>query len=168
MIQMPIVRPVPIPTKGLPWYRRARQAFRPREWELVEDFAYTSTTLRHSILVPAPFIFDGASVPRPLWPFLDPTGLLFLGALVHDFGYRYRGLLLRTRPTLPWQFERLTRSEIDETMRVIVCEVNDMSGMAGIANAAVRVGGWWAWRNNGRGGHCVTTDYPFLMAGATR
>ena len=167
-MQMPIVRPVRIPTKGLPWYRRAFKAFAPRKWELIEDYTYTSTTLRHSILVPAPFIFDGASVPRPLWPFLDPTGLLFIGALVHDFGYRYRGLLLRTRATLPWQFERLSRPEIDETMRTIVVEVNDMSVMAGIANAAVRVGGWLAWRNNGRQGHRVTEDYPFLMAGATR
>ena len=155
MIPMPVVRPVPIRTKGLPWYKRARQAFRPRKWELVQDYYYQSPGLGYSILIPAPFTFDGASVPRPLWPFLDPTGLLFIGALVHDFGYRYRGLFIGTST---WEFQAFSRWELDRIMETIVREVNGMAVMARLARIGVVAGGWLAWWQNR--GHDAMADYP--------
>jgi hypothetical protein len=157
-MEMPVVRPVPIPTKGMPWYRRALQAFKPRRWELVKDFEYYSPTLRMSILIPAPFVFDGASVPRILWPFLDPVGLLLLGALPHDFGYRYRGLFVKY--THAYQFRYFTRSQLDEIMEVVVSEVNDMSGMAKVARIGVCAGGWVTWNKYRREDRSVFHDYP--------
>ena len=41
------------------------------------------------VLIPKGFVFDGASIPRLLWFFLSPTGLLLIPGLIHDFGYRY-------------------------------------------------------------------------------
>lgn len=166
MLTMPIVRPVPIPTLGLPWYRQLPKMFSPRKWEIIEDFEYHSKALGYSILIPAPFVCDGASVPRPLWPLLDPTGLLFIGAIVHDFGYRYRGLIVR-RDGSPWRFESKARLDLDRIMESIVCEVNGMRGMARVARYAVNVGGWLAWWKNGRAGNRLMSDYPFLMQGAT-
>jgi hypothetical protein len=38
------------------------------------------------------FQFDGASIPRVLWAFLNPIGLLLIPGLIHDYGYRHRQL----------------------------------------------------------------------------
>jgi hypothetical protein len=46
-----------------------------RRWRLVEPF-------RH---VPAGFEFDGASVPRIFWAFLDPASEGFEAACLHDY-----------------------------------------------------------------------------------
>lgn len=46
-----------------------------RSWRVTEPF----------LRVPAGFISDGASVPRPLWWFLDPAGEAFEAAVVHDY-----------------------------------------------------------------------------------
>lgn len=37
------------------------------------------------VVVPAGFVTDGASVPRPLWPLFPPTGRYFAAAVVHDW-----------------------------------------------------------------------------------
>lgn len=46
-----------------------------RRWRLLEQF-------RH---VPAGFEFDGASVPRLFWAFLDPASEGFEAACLHDY-----------------------------------------------------------------------------------
>lgn len=46
-----------------------------RKWKLNEPFYG----------IPAGFVTDGASVPRPLWWFIDPAGEAFEAAIVHDF-----------------------------------------------------------------------------------
>lgn len=154
-MDMPIVQPVLIPTKGLPWYRRAPKAFRTRKWTLVENYRYYSPTLKYALQVPAPFIFDGASVPRPLWPLMDPTGILFIGALFHDFGYRYRGLLIDQGTGLV--FQPMTRFEVDKVFEIVVVDVNGMKVFAKLAKWGVNLGGFFAWKNN-----YIFNDYPHL------
>jgi len=39
-------------------------------------------------VVPAGFVFNGASVPRALWSVLDPAGEAFEAACVHDYLYQ--------------------------------------------------------------------------------
>lgn len=46
-----------------------------RQWQLVEPFNG----------VPAGFTTNGASVPRPLWWFIDPAGEAFEAAIRHDY-----------------------------------------------------------------------------------
>lgn len=53
----------------------------PRHWKLIFDFDNPFQ------VVPAGFVFDGASVPRMLWSFLDPAGEAFEAACVHDYFY---------------------------------------------------------------------------------
>ena len=87
---MPELKPVPIATKNhgfTVWLHSVRT------WELTEDWKYrlpTSCTGGKGvkIVIPKGFVFDGASVPRPLWAILHPSGLLLIPALVHDFAYR--------------------------------------------------------------------------------
>ena len=61
---------------------------------MARDFEYTLPDGRE-IVIPEGFVFDGASVPRLLWGLLSPTGLLLIGGLVHDFGYRFDLLVRR-------------------------------------------------------------------------
>ncbi|PSU45905.1 hypothetical protein C9J12_20640 [Photobacterium frigidiphilum] len=53
----------------------------------MENWQYTIN--EETIVIPKGFVFDGASIPRPLWGILSPTGLLLVPGLIHDFGYRY-------------------------------------------------------------------------------
>lgn len=43
--------------------------------------------------VPEGFVFDLASVPRPLWLFVAPFELSITAPLIHDMAYRHRGQL---------------------------------------------------------------------------
>jgi len=47
-------------------------------------------------IIPAGFIFDGASIPRLFWSILSPTGYLFLAGLIHDFIYKHKFLWVYT------------------------------------------------------------------------
>lgn len=61
------------------------------EWRLEEE--YVATDGPTTIAVPAGYVFDLASVPRPLWSVIAPFELSVSAPLVHDFIYDYRGEL---------------------------------------------------------------------------
>ena len=50
-----------------------------RKWKLNEPF----------MGVPVDFETDVASVPRPLWCFIDPAGEAFEAAIIHDYNLLY-------------------------------------------------------------------------------
>lgn len=50
-----------------------------RQWRIDEPLTFQGVT------VPAGFISDGASVPRPLWWFLPQWGRYSSAAIVHDY-----------------------------------------------------------------------------------
>lgn len=50
------------------------------------------------IVHPAGFVIDGASVPRFLWPIIEPTGTLLEGSVPHDLFYQHGYLLVRPKP----------------------------------------------------------------------
>jgi hypothetical protein len=59
--------------------------WREPSWVLLEDYAFDW------IVVPAGFIFDGASVPRFFWRVVTPhSPLVIRAALGHDYGYTTR------------------------------------------------------------------------------
>lgn len=88
-IQMPKLIPIPIKTKGKPPIARfIAWVFSIRHWKVVEDWDFTLPN-GDKIVIPKGFRFDGASIPRPLWGILSPTGLLLIPGLIHDFGYRH-------------------------------------------------------------------------------
>jgi len=131
MIDMPILRPVPILTKGLSlWKRMGVWRHTTRKWEVMEDWNFDEL-----FYVPKGFIFDGASVPRYLWWFLSPVGLLLIPGLIHDGAY---------------ESGRQDRKVCDLIFRSHICQVTDMVVIPWIAWAAVRLGGWKAWRKHRR------------------
>ena len=90
--EMPLLRPVPIPTKNRGLLMRVLVwIYDVRKWELAANWEYQFSP-KERIVVPKGFKFDGASIPRVLWSFLNPIGLLLIPGLLHDYGYRYRQL----------------------------------------------------------------------------
>ena len=61
-----------------------------RQWKLTAGFSYVTDVGfgAYSIQVPAGFETDFASIPRPLWNLLPPTGEYGKAAVIHDYLYR--------------------------------------------------------------------------------
>lgn len=165
---MPKVQPIPIPTKGLPWYKRMFKAFNRRQWRLIEDYVLYLPMLGRKLLIPAPFDFDFASVPRIFWWILDPVGVLLVGSLPHDFGYKYGGLLLWDADVKRWTFVVMSRSKLDRLFEDINRMVNDMSILARLARYAVNAGGWSVWNKYRKEDRRVFIDYPDLNVKTAR
>lgn len=80
------------------------------DWELAHTFRLNGH------VVPKGFRFDGASIPRPLWWWNDPSGVAFPAAIIHDYHYKtqnvsrkyaddvfFRNLVaIGVRPTAAW------------------------------------------------------------------
>jgi hypothetical protein len=110
-----------------------------------------------SIVVPAGFVHDNASVPSPLWSFLPPHGRYGKAAIVHDYLY--------------WA-QSCTRRQADNLLMLAMKE----SGVPRVRRAAVyrgvRVGGGSAYRANRRardagGIRVIPAEYRELPATAT-
>ncbi len=90
---MPILQPIPIPTKDRNIFAQLLVwIIEPRRWRVMEDWCYPFEKKNGKIIklvIPKGFEFDGASIPRVLWFFLHPTGLLLIPGLIHDYGYKY-------------------------------------------------------------------------------
>jgi len=101
-------------------------------------------------LIPAGFIFDGASVPRVFRSCRGPAGVLFLAALIHDWGYHHASLARclesgDTSSPCPHQPVPMKRCEIDRIFRDVS---PGQQCMRWLSYMMVRVGGGWAWRRH--------------------
>ena len=93
------------------------------------------------ICVPTGFITDLASVPRLLWPIVNPTGSrISRGAVVHD--YLYRSAAMR---------EKYKRKDADRIIRNAIKAAGGPSSRAFIVWLALRMFAWWAWHKGGKG-----------------
>lgn len=144
---MPKLRPIPIPTKHQKTrlQRLLAFVFIVRRWELVESWQFQlgdGTVL----MLHKGFEFDGASVPRPFWAFLSPTGLLLLPGLVHDYGYRYRRIwrLEQDGEIKPFWVD-YEKEHWDKVFLEIAREVNGMWTVNVIAWLAVTLAGKRSW-----------------------
>lgn len=107
----------------------------PEQWRVVEDFVYWDEAPgkgeRH--LVPAGFVFDGASVPWPLTVLVPKTHPMYLAAAaLHDHLYAER-----------WQ--EVPRPHADRLFldALLVSGLNWI--WSGMMWRAVRAGGWAVW-----------------------
>ena len=80
---MPDLKPVAIKTKGKGfWKGIVMWLLSTRNWEITKDWKYRING--NEYIIPAGFIFDGASIPKFLRTFFSPVGVLLMGGLVHD------------------------------------------------------------------------------------
>ncbi|WP_176722355.1 DUF1353 domain-containing protein [Candidatus Thiosymbion oneisti] len=85
----------PIEVRFLGWenYGRIGKWLSRSKWELLKDFEYhTSSETR--FVIRKGFKFDGASIPKIFHSFLNPTGVLFIASVIHDFACE-RGYLTK-------------------------------------------------------------------------
>ena len=144
----PHMKPVRIATKGKGfWSAILLWVFGTRHWEIVKDFPYSLNG--EDYVIPKGFKFDGASVPKFLAQFLSPVGLLLIGGLIHDYGYKYETLLLRNGKTIGNKDQKW----MDQTFRDINIEVNGFYLLNYLAYWALRVGGFVAWNKHRKVDH---------------
>lgn len=103
---------------------------RPDHWVLLADLIWHSDTER--IVVPAGFVTDLASIPRPLRGILNQNGNSRRPAVLHDYLY---------------QTQSLPRAAADEIFRRALA-AEDIGAVGRFVYwSGVRIGGWLAWRN---------------------
>ena len=148
---MPHMMPVPMETKSkgivggiILWLTKTRT------WEITEDWKFSlqmdGQKTVTSFMIPKGFVFDGASVPKPLRSWLSPMGVLLSGGLVHDYVYKFETLRLSTKKA-----QAITKKDqkwADMLFRDICIDVNGFKLINYLAYYALRLGGWLAWNGH--------------------
>jgi len=89
IIPQPIFGKVPIDMHGYSIWRQIISIWKnPPCFYLLEDWHVTLAD-GTEIVIPKGFITDFASIPRVLWPIIEPDGPLCVGSILHDFGYQH-------------------------------------------------------------------------------
>ncbi len=141
--EMPHMKPLKIETasKGF-WKAIWMWMLGVRHWEICEDFYYSLEGERY--VIPKGFQFDGASVPKFLAMWLSPTGVLLMGGLIHDYGYKYGTLLRDDRTTVGEKSQKW----MDTVFRDIAIEQNGFKLLNYLAYWSLRLGGFVAWNGH--------------------
>lgn len=136
-MKMPILRPIPLkPGES-----------RLRKWRVLEDY-YTDLPGGEQVHIPRGFEFDGASVPRPLWAIFNPTGILLIPALIHDYAISY-GVLDVDGRLVAYSYK-----EADVLFKKMTKAFSKCPATAWLAYAGVRIGSAirdWRWKPTAKG-----------------
>ncbi len=146
MLEMPKLQPIPIKTKNVPYLVRLwRWITSIRKWQLLEDWKYT---LRDGtvIIVPEGYVFDGASIPKPLWGIISPVGLLLIPSLIHDYAYQFDQLISTSEEGERSLYQQgAGRNYWDNLFKEVALDVNGIALTSFLAWLAVVLFGWIAW-----------------------
>ena len=141
--KMPSMRPIAIPTanKGfigaiILWLISSRK------WEIAEDWQFKLNT--HEYVIPAGFVFDGASIPKFFWSYLSPTGVLLMPGLIHDWVYKYTKLnRVDGNKSLT-----MNQKDCDILFRDLAIAINGFTVINWAAYYILRAFGWVAWNSH--------------------
>lgn len=157
-VPLPVLQPVPITTKGLPWWKALHVWWSTqRHWDLVEDYWITLSD-GTVVLIPKGFRFNGATVPRPLRWFISPTGVFLIPSLLHDFAYTYN-YQLHAQSLGDWaSVEAFPAKDSAKDYRDLwdvqfyqtSVQVSGMAWLAGTVYATLRAFGGKAWQEGRR------------------
>jgi hypothetical protein len=144
MINMPVMKPILIPTKNCGFLKRAWVwLVSTRQWEIYEDYVFEFDELQ--LFIPKGFVFDGASIPKPFRSILAPVGLLLIPSIFHDFGYRHNHLLVKSYDKVFKLKSGAGKAYWDKLFFLMGQFVNGVHFANYAAWAALTVGGWLAW-----------------------
>ena len=147
MDEMPHMKPITIETKDKGfWKGIIMWMLSVRKWEICDDFYYTISDVEY--MIPKGFQFDGASVPKFLAMWLSPTGVLLMGGLVHDYGYKYATLMTRDGNNIGYT----NQAHMDKLFRDICIEVNGFKFLNYLAYWALAAVGFFAWNKHKKNG----------------
>jgi hypothetical protein len=143
-INMPHMKPVPIPTKGKGFWGGLKVwLLVSRKWVIVKDYHYKINGIE--LVIPTGFIFDGASVPKFLHTWLSPMGVLLVGGLIHDYGYKYQTLLCKGKKK---SIGTKTQKELDILFRDVNIIQNGFRLINYLAYYGLKFGGFAAWNKH--------------------
>jgi len=149
--EMPHMKPIAIPTAGKGfWGAIWLWRMGTRQWEIAKDFHYTING--EDFVIPKGFQFDGASIPKFLHTWLSPVGVLLMGGLIHDYGYKYATLLKKDKKTT---IGIKDQKWMDQTFRDINIEQNGFHLLNKLAYWALRLGGFVAWNGHRKVGATI-------------
>jgi len=142
---MPVLRPLPIPTKQFEGFDQLLAfVFVIRRWRVEEDYHFEYKGRIY--VIPKGFEFDGASIPRPLWALLSPIGLLLIPGLIHDYGYRYDAIYTKDSDgKLVVTHAGEGKIFWDELFCDMGNEINGIQFLNALAKFGLQLGGRKAW-----------------------
>ena len=163
--KLPGLIPKLLPTKGLGFFQRIWNASQRRYFTLAEDWkvtivnAHFASELNGTVVIPKQYQckdleLDGASVPMPWligmlsFGVLRPLGILLTASIIHDFAFKYGGLLFDKGEGVEPDFREVRRDIADKLFRSIISSVNGTPFWAFMAWCAVRLG-WFGVKYNG-------------------
>ena len=76
--------------------------------------------------------------------FLSPVGVLLIGGLIHDYGYKYETLLKKDGTDIG----KKSQKWMDGVFRDINIEINGFYFLNYLSYWALRLGGWVAWNKH--------------------
>jgi len=163
--QMPILQPIPVSKRG-----------ERRKWLVTEDWYCNCLGESFTYIIPAGFIFDGASIPRLFWNILSPSGYLFMAGLVHDFVYKYGFLYTYTalenfdggEKTVikEWYTQKESDQKFEELADRICVGAHLFTRASYIA---LRAFGYVAWNDHrGKATICITHPKGYVSFGLKR
>lgn len=143
---MPSLKPIPLGGgDDVSWSQSVKDWRKNgRKWMVTENWYYT-LPCDTKIMIPKGFIFDGASVPRFLWPLLDPFGILLIPGLIHDFAYRYNFLLDENGMPI---MVNAGQKHFDVIFRDVAKKCNGLFLTNNAAYRSLRWFGRYAWEDN--------------------
>jgi hypothetical protein len=146
--ELPCLQALRIDTKGKGFFKGILiWLLSTRNWVLTKDFHYNING--EDFVIPTGFQFDGASIPKFLRTFFSPVGVLLVGGLVHDYGYKYETLLLKNKSENGSRTIGLKSQKwMDQTFRDININVNGFYTMNYLAYWSLRLGGFMAWNGH--------------------
>ena len=164
-IHFPDTRAVYKPPPPKTWYPNLFRFFTYRRWfEVRKDYILWVPVLQAYIFIPNTFLFDGASVPKILNSLFSPTGMLLLGALPHDFGYRYECLMLVDPMTGELYVRNFTKKELDLLFRYLCTYESGLNKASAVAEFTLSFAGYIGWRQNRKADKDLEYDFPGLFA----
>lgn len=173
-LYMPITRNIPIDILNAgSWYEKLKlwRTSIPDELLMVDFYQILpkpvnkvfgfSENIRLCCYIPKGFIFNGASIPRLLSPIYLPTGILYLGSFLHDFMYRYAGLIIFTEEMDEMIFVGCNQKGADYVFNEMNERVNDFATGTYPAYVALQTFGFAAW-NRCRKKNIFVEHFPQL------
>jgi hypothetical protein len=139
-MEMPILKPLPFPRNM--GYFKTLFSYTP-EWKVVMNFWIILPDYQ-AILIPAGFVFDGASIPKIFRGLLSPVGVLLVAAMVHDYAYQHHYIMFGEHGP-PIKKKYMSKAEADSLFLEIADYTNGLPWLNRIAYLAVRQYGIGAW-----------------------
>jgi len=165
-IHFPINRAVYKKPPKRNWFQKLYRFFTyKRNFELMEDYVLWIPKLKKFLFTPAPFLYDNASVPKLLSSLYNSDGMLLLGALPHDFGYRYKCLIFVNEDTGKLHLESCDKYQLDALLRYLCTYESGFKKASYVAWAGVKFFGFFGWNSNRKKNCNLYEDYPNLFNG---